>query len=201
MAKKRSKSSRISQRKSRGKKPTVKQTLARSSQRELERELERRKARNQLKTSPALRTLRNRIEKAKAGKKPTKIEGTGIRKIEIPGQARSMAKFMELAEKNREGFNALKNDSEYFGFTIEGNQSRTVFRDVGEAARLMRAYIKNGSGATARIGLYRVKGKPQSWRPAKAVASRKGLSAAVKSVNRRHRRHVRRKVTTKPYIG
>jgi hypothetical protein len=138
--------------------------------------------------------LQRQIDKSRV--EGPKKSARDVSNIHIPTNTQTTEKFIRLAERDLAGFNSLKTKDEYFGFTIAGNESRTVFKDISEAINLLNEYLKKGSGVNAQFGIFKTT-SASAWRekagkPIAVVGTPKGLSRAKKAFLERKRENQRK---------
>lgn len=133
-------------------------------------------------------SLKKSVTKARAKSKPT----TTIEHIPITKTRAKVEGFARLAESDPTAFNAMKEPKEYFGFKIEGNQSRTIFRDIRSLTKMLRAYLQTGSAKGAKFELVRIHGKPQGWFKARRANDSDDTKAAIKRFRDRQRKRLQK---------
>lgn len=145
--------------------------------------------------------LQREIDLARENGVP-KMRSKNFEQLEIPSSVKTAQQFINLAEKDPQGFNALKGSNETFGFTIFDHQSRALFKNVQDMIDMLRFYLQRGSAHKADFSVFRVN-ETGTWRKDKhvtKVSSSKGLKATKQRYAKRRRKHVKEaKYRGEPY--
>lgn len=91
----------------------------------------------------------------------TRLKNGEVREITLPYNNTKIEKFIAKAEKDPGKVNALKEEGDLFGFTVEGHKVQATFKSAGAMRQLIEFYQNTGSKG-ARIQIFRIK-KRADW--------------------------------------